>query len=249
MTTLPPPRASPTAHSSASSLPQTQCSASSSGPSQNPPHPSRAVPGPPSQSSNIALALPSARTSSIRSLTPNTSSRQSAQDTSTTAASSINAQNSPGSGPAPQVISPGTQTVSPNPTASPGTGAHRNHHKLTIVLVEWRWELFTWALGTLAMSLILALLCVYKDKSITSWKSKVQISVVVAIFSQLAQSALIVSVSATIGQAKWSTIQERRSTIDVERVDEAMRGPEGSMKMLVAAISNPRSPDNKRFRT
>lgn len=76
-----------------------------------------------------------------------------------------------------------------------------------------------------------------------------QISAVAAIFSQLAQSALIVSVSATIGQAKWSTLQEKRRTIDVERFDEAMRGPEGSMKMLLAAISHPRSPDNKQFRT
>ncbi|KAH7363700.1 hypothetical protein BKA66DRAFT_573396 [Pyrenochaeta sp. MPI-SDFR-AT-0127] len=190
---------------------------------------------------------PSARLSSIRSPTPSTFSRQSDQHTPTTAASSIHIQNLPTSSPSPQLVSPDTQNVSPN--SSSGMSAHHPSHKLPSIVVEWRWELFTWTLGTLAMSLILTLLCIYKDKSITSWKSTVQISAVVAIFSQLAQSALIVSVSATIGQAKWSTLQSKRRTIDVERFDEAMRGPEGSLKMLAAAISNPRSPDMKRFRT
>ena len=99
------------------------------------------------------------------------------------------------------------------------------------------------------MVLIVALLCVFKDKSSTIWKSTVQISAVMAILSQLAQSALIVSVSATIGQAKWSTLQEKRKTIDVERFVEAIRGPEGSMKLLVTAMLNPRSPDMKRLHT
>lgn len=242
------PGSLPTVSSPASSLPHTQAPISPASSSPTPTRPTRPPPAPPVQTSNAALNSPYVRSSSTRSSTSSASSRHSVPSNPITT-TSANAPNSPSLSHTPQISSPSVQT---NPTvlaASPGAGTNRKRQTLPIILVEWRWELFTWALGTIAMSLILALLCIYEDRPITSWKSKVQISAIVAIFSQVAQSALIVSVSATIGQAKWSSLTGKRRTIDVERYDEAMRGPEGSMKMLVAAISNPQSPDNRRFRT
>ncbi|KAH7076855.1 hypothetical protein BKA63DRAFT_291604 [Paraphoma chrysanthemicola] len=240
---------SPIAHISASSLPQTQAPASPAGSSQTPSRPTRPAPVTPTQNSDAISQSPPVRLSSSPSSISSASRRQSAHSISTTAAASTSTPNSPSSSTTPQTSSPSIHNALPNSTATPGASTSRKQQKLPLVFVEWRWELFTWALGTIAMSLILALLCIYKDRPLTSWKSKIQISAVVAIFSQVAQSALIVSVSATIGQAKWSTLTSKRPTIDVERYDEAMRGPEGSIKMLVAALASPRSPDNRRFRT
>jgi len=78
------------------------------------------------------------------------------------------------------------------------------------IIREWRWELITWLLGTFTVWTLFGILLIFKDKSLDTWKSKVQITAVVALFSQLAQSALIVSVSACIGQSKWTLICQKQ---------------------------------------
>jgi hypothetical protein len=88
---------------------------------------------------------------------------------------------------------------------------------------------------------ILVLLLTFRDEPLYHWHSTVQISAIVAIMSQVAQSALIVSVAATIGQAKWSRLRKKQETLEIERFDEAMRGPEGSLKLLALALIAPRS--------
>lgn len=109
------------------------------------------------------------------------------------------------------------------------------------IFTEWRWELFTWLLGTLATATILGILLYYKDRSLHSWHSKVQIGATVAIFSQFAQSALVVSISACIGQSKWVWIRQKQLAIEVQRFDEASRGPEGSLKLFVLGVCSPKA--------
>lgn len=67
--------------------------------------------------------------------------------------------------------------------------------------IEWHWELITWSLGTCAIAVIVLLLCQFKDKPSVRWNSKVQLSAIVAALSQVAQSALVVSDPACIGQS------------------------------------------------
>jgi len=112
--------------------------------------------------------------------------------------------------------------------------------KQPLTIVERRWELFTWLLGIFAMGSVLGTLVTFKEKLLYSWKSEVQISAVVAIFSQLAQSALVVSVDACLGPAKWSFLQDKQRSFEVERFDEAMRGPEGSLEFLALILVQPR---------
>ncbi|KAH7388826.1 hypothetical protein BKA66DRAFT_414697 [Pyrenochaeta sp. MPI-SDFR-AT-0127] len=109
------------------------------------------------------------------------------------------------------------------------------------ILVEWRWEFFTWALGTVSGTAILVLLLSFKDKPLKLWSSPIQPAAIVAILSQISQSALIVSISACIGQSKWSWIRQKHHSIEIERFDEASRGPEGSLKLLSLSIWNPRT--------
>jgi hypothetical protein len=109
------------------------------------------------------------------------------------------------------------------------------------LLAEWCWEIFTWALGTLAVALMLLIFGIFRNKPYDYWHSSVQMATVIAALSQLAQSALIVSVSACIGQSKWTRLRKRQNTIEVERYDEASRGPGGSLKFLVFYLGNSRS--------
>jgi hypothetical protein len=109
------------------------------------------------------------------------------------------------------------------------------------IIREWRWELITWLLSTFAVWSIFGILLIFKDKSLDTWKSKVQITAVVAVFSQLAQSALIVSVSACIGQSKWTLIRQKQPAIEIERHQEASQGPEGALKLLVLGLWRPKA--------
>jgi hypothetical protein len=109
------------------------------------------------------------------------------------------------------------------------------------IIREWRWELVIWLLGTFAVWTIFGILLIFKDKSLDTWKSRVQITAVVAVFSQLAQSALIVSVSACIGQSKWTLIRQKQPTIEIERHHEASQGPEGALKLLLLGLWRPKA--------
>jgi hypothetical protein len=104
--------------------------------------------------------------------------------------------------------------------------------KARLSLIEWRWELFTWALGTATVLTMLLLLIMFKDQPVGRWNDKVQISATIAVISQLAQSSLTVSVAACIWQLKWHLLLHRRRTIEIELLDEASRGPEGSSMIL-----------------
>lgn len=101
-------------------------------------------------------------------------------------------------------------------------------------LLEWKRELLTYLLGTAGVISMLVLLLVFDEKPLSAWKSSVQITATIAGLSQLAQSALIVSVSSSLGQLKWSWFaSSERSIYDLHRYDSASRGPEGGLMLLV----------------
>jgi hypothetical protein len=137
------------------------------------------------------------------------------------------------------------QYPSPSQPSSPGLAQRNGNpepggppsvHYRPPFYMEWRWELFTWALGTCAVAVIFGLLCWSKDKPLTRWHSKIQVSTIIAVLSQVAQSALIVSIAACIGQSKWVLLKDRQRIIEIQRFDEASRGPEGSLTLLALAI-------------
>jgi Protein of unknown function (DUF3176) len=117
-----------------------------------------------------------------------------------------------------------------NSHQSPKSSQHTQ--SLHALFEGWRWEMFTWCLGSMGFMLIIILLGAFKNKPNTMWKSKVHITAMVAALSQVAQSALIVSISSCISQAKWIWLREDRRAIDLQRFDDASRGPEGSIRLL-----------------
>ncbi|KAF1809845.1 hypothetical protein P152DRAFT_379587, partial [Eremomyces bilateralis CBS 781.70] len=96
----------------------------------------------------------------------------------------------------------------------------------------WWWELVGWFLGSVALGAIFLLLIIYQDQAFDNWDGALQLSTVVAVLSQAAQSFLAISISSCIGQSKWFLLRERNRMIELETFDEASRGPEGSLKMI-----------------
>jgi hypothetical protein len=115
------------------------------------------------------------------------------------------------------------------PRKQPTKGQQSSRYKL----LEWRWELFKWALGTSALITVFILLLWFKEKPVSAWRSNVQMTAIIAALAQTAQSALMVPVAACIGQLKWTWFRANpQRTIDLETYDMASRGPEGSLKLL-----------------
>ena len=109
----------------------------------------------------------------------------------------------------------------------------RNHAKRWgYSLKNWSWELATWVLGTAAFVAIVVLLITFQGKRFDSWHSDIQITTIIAALSQLAQSALLVSLAACLGQLKWTWLRDERSAEDLQLFDEASRGPYGSLRLL-----------------
>ncbi|KAI1670842.1 DUF3176 containing protein [Pyrenophora tritici-repentis] len=101
-------------------------------------------------------------------------------------------------------------------------------------LRAWKWELATWLLGTTALCAIVTLLILYRDKPLKEWTANFRLATAIAALSQVAQSALLVSVSSCIGQLKWSYLRKERSTLDISRFEQASRGPQGSLMLLLS---------------
>lgn len=109
--------------------------------------------------------------------------------------------------------------------------ALRSSRKVNLFRI-WRWELFTWLLGTVGFAANIILLLCFDGKRQSQWRSPVQITTFVAALAQLSQSALLVPVSFCIGQLKWTWFGSDRSASDVDRFDLASRGPDGSVRLL-----------------
>ena len=98
-----------------------------------------------------------------------------------------------------------------------------------------------WTIGSGGVAAIFALLVVFHNQRVAQWKAGVQLSTMIAALSQVAQSALLASISACIGQLKWSWLKELKGhrpgdlakAIDILRIDEATRGPKGSLQLLL----------------
>jgi hypothetical protein len=97
---------------------------------------------------------------------------------------------------------------------------------------DWWWEIVSWAIGTLVFFMLLALLGFFKNRSLSSWHSKVSLNAMISALGQLAQSAFAVSLASCLGQLKWDWLRARKSISDIEIFDEASRGPLGSLLLI-----------------
>ncbi|PVI02014.1 hypothetical protein DM02DRAFT_590107 [Periconia macrospinosa] len=105
---------------------------------------------------------------------------------------------------------------------------------------EWLWEIVAWFIGTLIIVGAVVLLKKLDQTPVRDWPINIQPSTVITAMAYAIQSALLVATQACISQLKWSSFKQSRRTIDLERYDQASRGPYGSMKILFRLSRKPR---------
>jgi hypothetical protein len=105
-------------------------------------------------------------------------------------------------------------------------------------LIEWWWwwEIGASVLSVAAVGGIILVLTRVANRSVLSpetWPYPIQPNSIIAVFSTISKSAMLVSVASCIGQLKWRHFHNRPNPLDQFQVfDDASRGPWGSLTVF-----------------
>lgn len=105
----------------------------------------------------------------------------------------------------------------------------------------WLFECFAWLLCVIGIAGIVIILAVEQDKPVPNWtlqsryvktKFTVTINSVIALFSTLIKSTLLIPVVASLHQLKWLHFREEHPLADFKKFDSAGKGPLGSAVLI-----------------
>ena len=96
----------------------------------------------------------------------------------------------------------------------------------------WWWEVYATVLAVASTVAVVAVLISVQDKPLADWKLPIQPNSLVAVFSTIAKSALLVPIAECISQLKWSYFESPHMLSQMEVFENASRGPWGALIML-----------------
>lgn len=96
----------------------------------------------------------------------------------------------------------------------------------------WLPEAVALIFSFLCLAALAVLLAVYDGKPIFGWNG-VTLNTIVSVLSTSSKAALMLALGESISQWKWILFaNERRPLMDFERIENASRGPLGSLKLM-----------------
>ncbi|KAK8040354.1 hypothetical protein PG991_000142 [Apiospora marii] len=105
----------------------------------------------------------------------------------------------------------------------------------------WLWELATMSVSFASMAAVVVTLAVEDGKSLDDWSLPVQPNSLISIFITLSKSAMMTCITGAIAQSMWVQFEQRTTPLmRVEEIQEAGRGPWGSIKLLTATVKGKR---------
>ncbi|CAO2647478.1 Nn.00g084000.m01.CDS01 [Neocucurbitaria sp. VM-36] len=104
--------------------------------------------------------------------------------------------------------------------------------KRLLLNFDWGWEILALALATASIAGIIGVLGYASGKAILEWQFSIQPASLVAIFSTIAKSALLVPLATCLSQLKWSYFEKARTLSRIQDFDDASRGPWGAVVFL-----------------
>jgi hypothetical protein len=104
--------------------------------------------------------------------------------------------------------------------------------KARIPQLGWWWESGAVFISFVCMSLIVAILLTMDGKPMRKWTLPIQPNSLIAVFSTITKSALLVAIAESIGQLKWGYFDRARNIRHMQNFDEASRGPWGAFAFL-----------------
>lgn len=97
----------------------------------------------------------------------------------------------------------------------------------------WWWEIGGALLSIICVGLILVVLFMANDRALAAWPLWIQPNSLIAVFTTVGKSAMMVPIASCISQLKWRHFELHTNRLsDLQLLDEASRGPWGSLMLL-----------------
>ncbi|KAF7181989.1 hypothetical protein CNMCM7691_001377 [Aspergillus felis] len=104
---------------------------------------------------------------------------------------------------------------------------------VAIINDGWTYEVLTITLSIGCIAAIATILATMDGKSLSQWTMPIQPNALISVFAVVAKASLLYSVAQCIGQLKWLYFRSGvHPMIDIQRFDDASRGPWGSLIFL-----------------
>ncbi|KAH7121262.1 hypothetical protein B0J11DRAFT_62108 [Dendryphion nanum] len=97
---------------------------------------------------------------------------------------------------------------------------------------NWSWEICGALLSIVCTTLMASIFFSMNERPLSHWKLPIQPNSLIAVFSTVAKSALLVPVTECISQLKWIYFEKRHPLSHMQVFDDASRGPWGSLVLL-----------------
>ncbi|KAJ5321621.1 hypothetical protein MYU51_013335 [Penicillium brevicompactum] len=101
---------------------------------------------------------------------------------------------------------------------------------------SWAWEIGSVTLAVVGLVPLVAFLVKINNTSYNTWEYTASPNTVVSIIVTITKAAVLVSVSSCLGQLKWNLFQDPAPLYHMQVIDQASRGPWGSLEVLLRGI-------------
>lgn len=105
----------------------------------------------------------------------------------------------------------------------------------------WLWELGAMSVSFASMSAVIVTLAVEDGKPLDDWVLPIQPNSLISIFITLSKSAMMTCITGAITQSMWMQFEQKMTPLlRAEEIQEAGRGPWGSIKLITAMVKGKR---------
>ncbi|KAL4912286.1 hypothetical protein BDW62DRAFT_194993 [Aspergillus aurantiobrunneus] len=101
---------------------------------------------------------------------------------------------------------------------------------------SWAWEIGSVTLAVVGLALLVAFLVTIDNTPYANWQYTASPNTVVSIIITITKAVGLVSVSSCLGQLKWNLFQNPAPLYYMEVLDQASRGPWGSLEILLRGL-------------
>lgn len=105
----------------------------------------------------------------------------------------------------------------------------------------WAWEIGSVTLAVVGLALLVAFLVTINNTPYANWQYTASPNTVVSIIITITKAALLVPVSSCLGQLKWNLFQNPAPLYQMQVIDQASRGPWGSLEILLRGLFGSRT--------
>ncbi|KAI6087467.1 hypothetical protein F4821DRAFT_277688 [Hypoxylon rubiginosum] len=97
---------------------------------------------------------------------------------------------------------------------------------------QWWWELGAIFVGVTSIATIVIFLSQVGETALATWDYPIQPNTVISILTTIGKSSMMIPIASCLGQSKWARLRRPTKLKELQILDEASRGPWGSLVLL-----------------